>query len=87
MGAGARGARCGGQETGRLRVVVEAGSPAGEAGLCVGDSLIAIEGDPLRDTEDLQTALGPDRVGESIRIDVLRGGEPAELSATLVERS
>lgn len=80
-------ARAGGQETGLLIVSVEAESPAGEAGLLVGDILVAIEGDPVRDTEDLQTALGSTRVGESIRIDVLRGGEPAELSATLVERS
>lgn len=80
-------AKAGGQETGLLLVSVEAESPAGEAGLLVGDILVAIEGDPVPDTEALQTALGPDRVGESIRIDVLRGGEPAELSATLVERS
>ncbi len=80
-------AKAGGQETGLLIVSVEADAPAGEAGMLVGDILVAIEGDPVRNTDDLQTALGPDRVGESVRIDVLRGGEPAELSATLVERS
>ena len=57
-----------------------------QAGLPRGDILVAMEGDPVPDTEARQTALGPDRVGESSRIDVLRGGEPAELSATLVER-
>ena len=78
--------KVGGQETALLIVSVEEDSPAGRAALLVGDILTAIEGDAVRDTEELQAALEPERVGTAVRLSVLRGGEPQELSATLAER-
>jgi S1-C subfamily serine protease len=78
--------KAGGRPSGLLVLGVEADSPAGAAGLLVGDILVAIEGDPVGDTEELRAALGPDRVGATVRLDILRGGEPAEVQATLVER-
>ena len=78
--------KAGGQETALLIVSVEEDSPAGRAALLVGDILTTIEGDAVRDTEELQAALEPDRVGTAVRLGVLRGGEPQELSVTLVER-
>ena len=78
--------KAGGQETALLIVSVEEDSPAGRAALLVGDILTAIQGDAVRDTDELQAALGPERVGTAVRLGVLRGGEPQELSVTLVER-
>ena len=57
------------------------------AGDAMFDILTAIEGDAVRDTEELQAALEPERVGTAVRLSVLRGGEPQELSATPAERA
>lgn len=76
----------GGQETGLLLVNVEAESPTGRAGLVIGDVLIGIEGSPTRNAEDLQSLLGPERVGATVRLQLLRGGTPHEVGATLTER-
>ncbi len=75
-----------GQETALLIVSVDDASPAGHAGIIVGDLLIGIDDDGIAGADDLQSALGSDRVGAVVPIRLLRGGEPLELSATLVER-
>ena len=76
----------GGQETGLLIHSVEEETPAAAAGLLVGDILVSLEGEQMRDAEDLQSGLAPERVGESVRLTVLRGGAQTERSATLAER-
>ena len=76
----------GGRETALLIVSVDDESPAGRAGVMVGDLLIGIDGDSIAGAEDLQSALGSDRVGATVSIRLLRGGEPLELPATLGER-
>ena len=83
---GALAAKLGGQETGLLIISVEAGTPADQGGLLMGDILVRVEDEALRHTADLQTSLGSERVGATVRIGVLRGGEPAEVSVTLGER-
>ena len=75
-----------GQESGLLIVGVEEESPAGAAGLLVGDIIVGIEGDAVRDSDDLQNALTPERVGATVQLRLLRGGEPADLPVTLAER-
>ena len=75
-----------GQETGLLIVSVEAGTPAAQAGIVVGDVLLGIEGTPITRPEELQAALGPDRVGTTVHLALLRGGAPHEATATLAER-
>ena len=63
-GAPARGrGRTVGQETGLLLVSVQPGSPADEAGLLLGDTLVALAGQPVRHMDDLMTLLSGDRVG------------------------
>ncbi|MEX2238284.1 MAG: trypsin-like peptidase domain-containing protein [Dehalococcoidia bacterium] len=79
--------RVGGQESGLLIVSVEAGTPADKAGLLVGDIVISLGGNKVQDTDDLQNALGPESVGKTEKLGVLRGGEPTELSITIGERS
>ena len=76
----------GGQETGLLLVSIEPDTPAGHAGLVLGDVLIGIEGSPTRNAEDLQALLGPERIGTTVRLQLLRGGMPHEVSALLGER-
>lgn len=79
-------ARLIGQASGLLVVSVEADSPAARGGLLIGDVIISMAGAPVRDTEDLQALLGPERVGQPTTVTVLRGGERRELSVTVGER-
>lgn len=75
-----------GQESGLLVTGVEPGGPAERGGIMLGDVLVALGDQPIRDTDDLQIALGPDSVGQSVKAGVIRGGEPRELSVTIGER-
>jgi S1-C subfamily serine protease len=60
--------------------------PADQAGLLVGDILIELAGRPLQDVDDLHAALGGDRIGERIRVGLVRGGERVDSAITLGER-
>lgn len=75
-----------GQGEGLLIVSVEAETPAAQAGVLVGDILVGIEGSPVRDADDLQRALSPERVGVTVRLQLIRGGAAHELSVTLGAR-
>ncbi|HLI26573.1 MAG TPA: trypsin-like peptidase domain-containing protein [Chloroflexota bacterium] len=79
-------ARVGGQTRGLLVLSVEPASPAERAGLLLGDILVAFAGHPLRDTDDLLALLGPERIGTSQPLTIVRGGEPRTLTVTVGER-
>jgi serine protease DegQ len=74
------------QESGLLVVGVESDGPAERGGLMMGDLLVALGDQPIRNTDDLRAALGPERVGQSTPVRVIRGGEPREVSVTIGER-
>ncbi|OGO25943.1 MAG: hypothetical protein A2136_01400 [Chloroflexi bacterium RBG_16_54_11] len=73
------------QETGLLLVSVEAGSPATAGGLMVGDILVALEGQPINDHDDLLAYMTGQVVGKVTTIQVLRGGQPQNISVTIGE--
>lgn len=75
-----------GQESGLLVVAVESESPAASAGLMVGDILLGIDGDSIRDTDDLRSALDSERAGTPASLRIARGGDIQEVSATIGER-
>ena len=75
-----------GQETGLLLASVNAGGPADTAGLLLGDTLVALDGQPLRHMDDLVAALGGERIGQEARIRLLRGGQIQEISAVVGAR-
>jgi S1-C subfamily serine protease len=74
------------QQSGLMVVRVEPGGPAEAAGLMLGDVLVALGGQPLRDADELQGMLRPDRVGASVQARVIRGGEQREIDITVGER-
>jgi S1-C subfamily serine protease len=76
-----------GQETGLLLMSVEADSPAGRAGLLLGDTIVALDGQPVRHMDDLLGLLGGDRVGASVPARIVRGGQVQEVSVTIGERT
>lgn len=65
---------------------IEAGSPAEQGGLLLGDVLVAVDGAPIAEVEQLQDKLAGDTVGRAIAIKLVRGGEPREVSVTVGER-
>ena len=74
------------QRTGVIVVNVRAESPAASAGLIIGDVIVAIGGHVIAEPDDLVTVLRPDRVGETVAVSILRGGEPRELEVLVGER-
>jgi S1-C subfamily serine protease len=74
------------QETGLLLLGVEPGGPAEQAGVIIGDVLVGLGGDPLRDTDDLQRALAGDRVGQGVALKLVRGGDVRDVNVTIGER-
>jgi S1-C subfamily serine protease len=74
------------QETGLLLVSVEQNSPAYAGGLLVGDILVAIDGHPTRDHDDLMMHLNGETVGKSLSVNILRGGLPKQVSVKIGER-
>jgi S1-C subfamily serine protease len=75
-----------GQETGLLVVRVAADSPAEKGGILIGDILIGLAGQPIKDTDDLQALLGPERVNQPTPVRIVRGGELREITVTIGER-
>ncbi len=74
------------QETGLLLVSVEPGSPAEKGELFLGDTIVSIDGQPVRQLDDLFGALSGDRVGAEVPVRILRCVEVRELSVTIGER-
>jgi S1-C subfamily serine protease len=74
------------QQSGLLVVSVEPGSPAEAAGMYIGDVIVAINGAPTTDVDALRSQLSGDKLGQSVQVKILRGGEPKELPVTVVER-
>jgi S1-C subfamily serine protease len=71
---------------GLLIVHVEPGGPGEKSGLLIGDILVALREQPLRDTEKLQQRLLSAKIGDAIPITVLRGGSPLQVSVVIGER-
>lgn len=75
------------QRIGLMIIGAESDGPAAKAGVMQGDVLISIADAPLSDVGDLQAALGPATVGQRVKVVLVRGGQPKELSLTVGERS
>lgn len=76
-----------GQETGLLLAAVEPGSPAEQGGLLLGDTIVALEGSPVQQHDDLLTLLSSDRVGKPVTLKIVRGGQVQEMSVVVGERN
>ena len=75
-----------GQESGLLILSVESDSPAEQGGLTLGDTLLSLEGQPIRHMDDLMVLLAGERVGKKASLQVLRGGKVQKLSVSVGER-
>jgi S1-C subfamily serine protease len=71
---------------GLVIVNVELDGPADKAGLVVGDILVALNGHPVSETDDVQGALDPESIGKAVTASIIRGGSPLNVEITVAER-
>lgn len=62
------------------------GSPADEAGLEIGDLIVAIDGEDIGDTGELTKIVRKHSPGDEITLRVMRDDKPVEIEATLASR-
>ncbi|MFZ5469950.1 MAG: Do family serine endopeptidase [Myxococcota bacterium] len=73
-------------ERGAVVAEVSAGTPAAKAGLEEKDVVVAIEGQPVESARALTRTVGFRKPGESVRLQVYRGGKLREVQVRLGER-
>jgi S1-C subfamily serine protease len=89
LGAGLQRVRLGGKgeaQRGVLVVSLDPDGPAARAGLVIGDVITGWAGSPVTQVREVMRLLGPDSVGRTVELQLLRGGNPTSLSVTLGER-
>lgn len=64
---------------------VTADSPGAKAGLQKGDVIVAMNGQPITDFQDLRLRISQSGPGETVKLQVVRNGNKRELTATLGE--
>lgn len=74
------------QKSGLLVLWLEENGPAQQGGLFVGDTIVAVAGQPVSDPDDLFAALKSETVGKSVVVEVLRGGKAETVNVTVGER-
>lgn len=75
-----------GQQTGLMVMSVEADSPAAAAGLLMGDVLVTVDGEPMRQLDDLQALLAGGRAGRQVAVRFIRAGALQEASVRVGQR-
>jgi S1-C subfamily serine protease len=74
------------QTAGLMLLGLEPDGPAERGGLLAGDIVLAIGGRTIEDGEALQMALGPDAIGRSTGIKLVRGGNLFEMAVVPAPR-
>lgn len=72
--------------SGLIVLNVEPQSPANQAGLMIGDVLVKLNDTALNSMEDMQAVLEPESVGKTVKLSIIRGGAPIDLSIVVGER-
>jgi S1-C subfamily serine protease len=75
-----------GQDQGRMIVSLAHGGPAEQAGLLPGDILLALDDQTLLDHRAMRAFLGPERVGQTVTVRLVRGGLAQVASLTIAAR-
>jgi S1-C subfamily serine protease len=73
-------------DSGLIVISVDPEGPGSKAGVLFGDVIVALEATAVTGVRDLQAFLGPESVGKTIAVSIIRGGKPVEASVTIVER-
>jgi serine protease Do len=63
----------------------QSGSPAAKAGIKSGDVITAVNGVQVKDARELARTIGMMAPDSSVKLDIVRNGEPRTITATLAE--
>ncbi len=74
------------QHVGIMVVSVDSGSAAENAGMALGDVMIAFDEEAVESLKQVQALLGPQSVGKELEIRLLRGGELRNVKVVVGER-
>jgi len=74
------------QDSAVMIASVEAGSPADRAGLASGDIILTLDGTAVTGADDLIRLLAGDKIGRTVEVEALRGGEMRRVSLVPGER-
>ncbi len=74
------------QKAGLLLMSIEPESPAEQGGLYIGDILVSFAGQPVEALGDLMGMLGSERIGSSVPLRIVRGGQIREMTLSVGER-
>ena len=81
------GALVGGRDDqGNPTTGVEAGTPAARAGIRDGDIIVSVNGKPIDEEHPLDATLAQFSPGDTVKVDVLRGGQHLMIDVTLGTR-
>jgi S1-C subfamily serine protease len=71
---------------GLMLVSIDPQQAAEQAGMMLGDILITLNNQPIQDSQELQTILDPQSIGQTLTVGVIRGGELREFEVVVGER-
>jgi S1-C subfamily serine protease len=86
LGVGLHPVELPGRGGGLIVLSVEPNGGAAKAGIFVGDVLVKINGEAVRDTDDVQKHLGGESVGKPLAVEIFRGGNTVVLDVVPGER-
>jgi S1-C subfamily serine protease len=86
LGVGLHPFRHGEQRSGAIVVRLDDNGPARRAGILVGDIVTAWNGEPIRGARDVFTRLGPDTVGSTVTLDLIRANQQTRIDIAVGER-
>ena len=75
-----------GQGHGYMVMSTAAGGPAASAGVLPGDIVVAIDGEPIRRYRKFAARLGPESIGRTADLSVIRGGAILSVKTTISAR-
>jgi S1-C subfamily serine protease len=80
------GSQSSGSRSGVLVVSIDPNGPSARAGILVGDIVTAWNGKPIERVREIMRLLGPESVGNTVDLALIRGGTPTALQVVIGER-
>ena len=71
---------------GVLVVSIDPNGPSARAGILVGDIVTAWNGKPIERVREIMQLLGPESIGSTVDLGLIRGGAPTALRVVIGER-
>ena len=82
----ANGSQSSDSRGGVLVVSIDPNGPSARAGILVGDIVTAWNGQPIERVREIMRLLGPESIGSTVDLGLIRGGAPTALRVVIGER-